>query len=334
MRYLLVIALVLCYATAHADTTLTPLAGGADNTAHIQKACDAGPVHLQYSPTTGGQFPVKGVTCLNIDGTAEGGSEFYNIPHIQMVGTDPSQAVITCPGTNVCTYANLAIDPAANGGVGISNGGNPVHGLHLYNMTIVAASASSGSCVDLHGGGPKQDLEVRNGFYGHCGGFCFDESYPDTGSLSDGSIIGATVFNCQKGLINFFASDDFRFVGNFFEGGFGNAAVFIDVSNIGLNFTGNNFDENFTNIIFGNVNNAVLSSNISARLQGGPFFQAYGAVQNLHWLGNVNDGSGADFQVANPGNNSLPGSIGGDILDLNPTFYDAYTVQVMQGCCR
>jgi hypothetical protein len=334
MRYSLVIGLVLCYAAAHADTTLTPLAGGADNTARIQEACNIGPVHLAYSVTNGGQFPVKGVTCLYIDGTAEGGSEFYNIPRIQMVGTDPSQAVITCPGTNVCTYANFAINPAPNGGIGVSNGGNSIHGLHLYNMTVVAASTGSGSCIDLHGGGTKQDLQVRNGFYGHCGGYCFDESYPDSGSLSDGSVIGATIFNCEKGLINFFATDNFRFVGNFFEGSFGNPAIFIDLSNQGQVFVGNDFDENYINIIFGNVNNAVISGNVSTRLQGGPFFQAWGAVQNLHWVSNVNDGSGADFQVVNPGNNGSPGSISGDILDLNPTFYDAYTTSVMQGCCR
>jgi hypothetical protein len=263
---LLLAALLLAGGPARA-TVVNP--SGGDDTAAIQKVCTAG----QIVELVKGNYHVNTVTCKDIVGKSNGDPYFYyegQTGTTNILGTAGPRGAIVCPSPGACAYSNFNVVPGA-GSAGFVM--DSIHSMKLTNVSVIDPNAVSGSCIDANtGGANNQLLVIQGGTFQHCGGWCVDSN-----QLDDSTFIGAVFSNCQQGLIRIQYGFGNRFTSNYIEDAYSKPGLELD-SGGASTITGNSFDTNQQDMIFGNDYYAVVSGNMSCRNGGGGMFDIEGSV--------------------------------------------------------
>lgn len=305
---LLALFLTLCNVSAHA-TVVNP--SGGDDTAAIQKVCTAG----QIVQLVKGTYHVSSVTCANIVGYGNADAYFWyegQTSTITIVGSaGPRGAIVCSPGP--CAYENFNVQPGAgSAGFVMDN----VHGMRLTNVTVVDTSGASGACIDANTSGMNQALVIQGGVFQHCGGWCVESN-----NLDDSTFIGGIYSNCQQGLIFVGYGFGNRFTSNYIEDAYSKPGLELDGGGA-TTITGNSFDTNQQDMMFGAGYYASVTGNMSCRNQGNGMFDIEGANVFLNASGNM---------ACAPAYYVAPGVTGffGSFQDPNPTYVDANSQAVI-----
>lgn len=315
-----VLAFVACPAEAFAAAiTLAP--SGGDDTHRIQTACDQGIVVL-----TGGVYQVSSVTCKNIISASADAYFWYEgqQPTTKLKGISSGRrGVLVCPSPGPCAYRGFDIDPPP-GTAGIVLDG--VHGAQLLEMSVIDDQGMlSGACVDMNvTTGDNQNIVVQGGTYEHCGGWCFDFSTQSDKGTSDSSWYGVDASNCGLGGIHISFGYGNQFVGNRIQDHFGLPGIKLDSGGDDV-VVGNIFDQNFSDLVLGNVY-LTANGNMSCRLQGGAMFDIEGQVA-INAAGNLS--CGPSYLVGQNGQLT-----GGAFYDPLPTYGDQRTQSLLSGAIR
>lgn len=313
-----------CPATAFAATTTLAPSGG-DDTQRIQAACDAGRVIL-----TDGVFQVSAVSCRNM--VSENADAYFTSegqqPTTKLKGTSGSvRGVLVCPTPGPCLYRGFDVDPPPGAaGIVLDN----IHGAQLIDVSVIDDGAgNSGDCVDMNvtQGGGNQNIFVRGGTYGNCGGWCFDFGPNTTGAgTSDSAWTSVDVSFCRKGGIYISFGYGNQFIGNRVQDQFGLPGIKLDSG--GDDVAGENlFDQNFSDLVLGDVY-LTANGNMSCRLQGGAMFDIEGQVI-INAAGNLSCEPGPSYLVGQNGQ-----LLGGAFYDPVPSYANQRTQSLLSGAIR
>lgn len=300
--FLALAALLLASAAAHA-TVVNP--SGGDDTAAIQKVCSAGNI-VQL---TKGTYHVSTVSCKSIVGYINPDAYFWyegQTSEINVVGSPGPRGAIVCPAPGPCAYSEFNVQPGAgSAGFVMDN----IHGMRLTNITVVDPAGVSGSCIDANTSGMNQLLNIQGGVFQHCGGWCVDSN-----NLDDSTFIGGTYSNCQQGAIRIQYGFGNRFTSNYIEDEYSKPGLELDGGGA-TTITGNSFDQNGQDMLFGAGYYASVTGNMSCRNQGEGMFDIAGANVFLTASGNM--ACAPTYYVA-------PNITGffGSFQDPNPSYVD------------
>jgi hypothetical protein len=302
-----------------ATTTLDP--SGGDDTHRIQTACNAGRVVL-----ADGVFHVSTVTCRNI--VSENADAYFwyegQQPTTKLKGASSgARGVLVCPSPGPCLYRGFEVNPPS-GTAGIVL--DSIHGAQLLDMSVIDDRGGlSGACVDMNvTQGDNQNIVVRGGTYEHCGGWCFDFSTRSDKGTSDSSWSGVNISNCQAGGIHISFGYGNHFTDNRIQDQFGLPGLKLDTGGADT-VTGNTFDQNYSDIVLGDVY-LVATGNLSCRLQGGAMFDIEGQVA-INAAGNWS--CGPTYLVGQNGQFT-----GGAFYDPLPSYADQRTQSLLSGALR
>lgn len=295
-----------------ANATVVNPSGG-DDTVAMQKVCTAG----QILELVRGTYHTKGITCASVVGKSNPDVYFWyegQKDTTAIVGTGVGGSVISCPAPGPCAYSEIGVEPS-NGQSGIGATGT-VHTMRLTNVTVMDTSATSGACVDFSQAN-NQSLTIQGGVFQHCGGYCVDAS-----QMSDSSIIGATISNCQKGGIHVDVGFGNRIIGNYIEDMYTvNGIEYWGGGKFSIN--DNQFDLNNVDIDIGGGTYGVITGNISCRA-----YLAFIEIDNGGSWANA-AGNNACWNTAPPGfangnaYYAVPGTwTWGAIYDPAPSYVD------------
>lgn len=274
MRALLALAALLLASHAAHATVVNP--SGGDDTAAIQKVCNAG----QIVQLVKGTYHVSSVTCANIVGYSNADAYFWyegQTSTITVVGSaGPRGAIVCSPGP--CAYENFNVQPGpGSAGFVMDN----VHGMRLTNVTCVDTSGVSGDCIDANTAGMNQELVIQGGVFQHAGGWCVEST-----NLSDSTFIGGIYSNCQRGAILIQFGYGNRFTSNYIEDEYSRPGLELDGGGA-TTIAGNSFDQNQQDMMFGSGYYASVTGNMSCRNQGNGMFDIEGANVFLNASGNM-----------------------------------------------
>jgi hypothetical protein len=304
-----------------ATTTLAP--SGGDDTRRIQAACNAGRVVL-----ADGVFNVTAVTCRNI--VSENADAFFYYqgqqPTTKLKGTSSSvRGVLVCPSPGPCLYRGFEVDPPPGVGGIVLDG---IHGAQLLEMSVIDdGGGNSGDCVDMNPTTQEdnQNIFVRGGTYEHCGGWCFDFGPNSSGlGLSDSAWSGVDVADCQAGGIYVSFGYNNHFTDNRIQDQYGKVGIRLDSGGVDV-VTGNTFDQNYSDIVLGNVY-LVATGNMSCRLQGGAMFDIEGQVSIN---ASANRSCNPTYLMGSNGQFT-----GGAFYDPLPSYADQRTQNLLSGAIR
>lgn len=186
---LLIVSFMLWASAAHA-TVVNP--SGGDDTAAIQKVCNAG----QVVELVKGHYNWSSVTCSYITGKVPANECYFWYEGV--VCPTVATGTIVCPSSG-CAYSNFGLD-VPPGMPGITVAGQ-VHGLAISGMMIADTGAgTSGACVDMTPGTDNQFLVIHDSTFIHCGAASPTTWCIDAGTTSDSSLTGTTtITNCGAG---------------------------------------------------------------------------------------------------------------------------------------
>lgn len=291
---------------------------GGDDTMNFVHACSEGSVEL-----TAGVYNVRAIVCRAITGFNADAGFWYEgqQPTIKLVGiATGARGVLTCPPPGPCAYQGFEVDPPpGSAGIVIDS----VHGAQLLDVSVIDDQGQqSGACVDLNvnNGGDNQNIVVRGGTYEHCGGWCFDFSTVSDKGMSTSSWYGVNVGNCGLGGIHISFGYGNQFIGNHIVGQFGLPGIKLDTGGDDI-VVGNLFDENFSDIVLGDVYLSV-SGNQSCRTQGGAMFDIEGGVQ-INAAANLS--CGPNYLIG------ANGHVSGAFYDPSPSYADQHSQDALAG---
>lgn len=297
-------ALVVAYHIDSASATVVNPSGG-DDTAAIQKVCNAG----QVVELVAGVYHVSSVNCPYITGKIGDGPYFWyegQQGRVQIRGTTGPRGAIVCSSAP-CAYKEFVVYPApGSAGFVMDN----IHMMTLTNVSVVDdGSGTSGACIDANTQGLNQSLTIQGGVFQHCGGWCVESS-----NLSDSTFIGAVFSNCQQGGILIQYGFGNRFTSNYIEDEYSKPGLELDGGGA-TTITGNSFDTNQQDMMFGSGYYASVSGNMSCRNQGNGMFDIEGSGVFLSAAANM---ACAPAYYVNP---TVTGFFG-SFQDPNPTYVD------------
>lgn len=310
VKIITMIAMLLWTSAAHA-TVVNP--SGGDDTANIQKVCNAGNIVELVK----GNYHVSTVTCKDIVGKSNGDPYFYyegQTGTINVLGSAGYRGAIVCPSSGACAYSNFNVQPGA-GAAGFVM--DSVHSMKLTNVSVVDPNGVSGSCIDANTSGTyNQLLVIQGGTFQHCGGWCVDSN-----NLDDSTFNGAVYSNCLQGLIRIQYGFGNRFVGNYIEDAYSEPGLELDGGGAST-ITGNSFDTNQQDMMFGSGYYAVVSGNMSCRNQGNGMFDIEGNGVFLNASANI--ACAPTYYVAP----SVTGFFG-SFQDPNPSYADQHSQDII-----
>jgi len=300
--------------------TINP--SGADDTAALQQACNRGGIVV----LSAGDYHVRTITCANIVSASTEAFFYYEgqQPTVRIRGIPAgARGVVVCPPPGPCAYRGFDISPPA-GEAGIVL--DSIHGAQLFDVSVVDdTGGQSGACVDMNvTQGDNQNIVVRGGTYLHCGGWCFDFSTKSDKGTSDSSWYGADIANCGLGGVHIAFGYGNQFIGNRIQDQYAQPGVQLDSGGT-IVLDGNLFDQNFSDVVLGNVY-LVAAGNLSCRTQGGAMFDLEGEVA-INASGNLS--CGPTYLVGTNGTLT-----GGAFYDPLPSYADPHTQQVLSGSIR
>jgi hypothetical protein len=309
MRKLLAALLCTTAIPAHA-TVVNP--SGHDDTAAIQAVCNAGNIVELVK----GTYHVSTVTCKDITGKSNGDPYFYyegQTATINVVGSAGPRGAIVCPAGGACAYSALNVQPGpGSAGFVMDN----IHSMKLVNVSVVDPAGTGGSCIDANTSGMNQLLVIQGGTFQHCGGWCVQSN-----NMDDSTFIGAVFSNCLQGGINIGLGFGNRWVGNYIEDMFSKPGLKLDGGGASL-ISGNSFDTNQQDMMFGAGYYASVTGNMSCRNGGNGMFDIEGDGVFINAAGNE---ACSPAYYVNPAVTSFFGRFN----DPNPTYADPHSQAII-----